>query len=130
MPDSSGIYWYAQNRIQTWLDILTTPLKGGKTRRLLRDTTAAWVDNPLDITFLSSGSFLFFSERTGWRHLYRGFAGRKKRSKRSPSGEWEVRTLHAVDADESSVIVSGTKDSHIAENVYRVSLKNPDDVVD
>ena len=43
-------------------------------------------------------------------------------------GEWEVRELHAVDADESDVIVSGTKDSHIAENVYRVSLKNPDDV--
>ncbi|HRA90030.1 MAG TPA: prolyl oligopeptidase family serine peptidase, partial [Planctomycetaceae bacterium] len=44
-------------------------------------------------------------------------------------GEWEVRALHAVGFDESDIVVSGTKDSHIAENVYRVSLKNPGDVL-
>lgn len=128
MPDSSGIYWYAQNRTQTWLDILTTSLRDGKTHRLLRDTTAAWVDNPLDLTFLSSRDFLFLSERNGWRHLYRVSADGETINAIT-SGEWEVRSLHAVNADESCVIVSGTKDSHIAENVYRVSLIEPENVV-
>ena len=127
LPDNASLYWYAQNRIQTWLDVLTTSVEDGKTLKLLRDETGAWVDNPHDLTFLSDGSFLFFSEHTGWRHLYRVSADGKMIIPVT-SGEWEVRTLHAVAADETYVIVSGTKDSHIAENVYRVSLKNPDDV--
>ncbi|MBC7966782.1 MAG: DPP IV N-terminal domain-containing protein [Fuerstia sp.] len=127
LPDSSRLYWYAQNRIQTWLDVLTTSSEDGRTCKLLRDETGAWVDNPLDLTFLSYGSFLFFSEHTGWRHLYRVSPDGKTIAPVT-SGEWEVRALHAVDDDETCVIVSGTKDSHIAENVYRVSLKNPDDV--
>ena len=126
-PDSSSIYWYAQNRIQTWLDVLTSSILDGKTRKLLRDATGAWVDNPLDMTFLSCGSFLFLSEHTGWRHLYRVSPDGKTITPVT-SGEWEVRTLHAVDIDESYVILSGTKDSYIAENVYRVSLINSDDV--
>ena len=127
LPNNSGLYWYAQNRIQTWLDVLTTSMDEGKTLKLLRDETGAWVDNPLDLKFLSNGSFLFFSERTGWRHLYRVSLDGKMITPVT-SGEWEVRKLHAVDAAETSVIVSGTKDSHIAENVYRVSLRNPEDV--
>ncbi len=126
-PDSSSIYWYAQNRIQTWLDVLTSSILDGKTLKLLRDETGAWVDNPLDMTFLSCGSFLFLSEHTGWRHLYRVSPDGKTITPVT-SGEWEVRTLHAVDIDESYVILSGTKDSYIAENVYRVSLINSDDV--
>lgn len=127
LPNNASLYWYAQNRIQTWLDVLTTSVEDGKTLRLLRDETGAWVDNPLDLTFLSNGSFLFFSEHTGWRHLYRVSPDGKKIAA-ATSGEWEVRKLYAVDADETYVIVSGTKDSPIAENVYRVSLSDPEDI--
>lgn len=127
LPDSSSLYWFAQNRIQTWLDVLTASGRDGKSVRLLRDETGAWVDNPLDLTFLSDGSFLFFSEHTGWRHLYRVSPDGKTITP-ATSGDWEVRALHAVDDDETCVVVSGTKDSHVAENLYRVSLKYPDDV--
>ncbi len=127
LPDNSSLYWYAQNRIQTWLDVMTTSMPDGQTVKLLRDETGAWVDNPLDLTFLSNGSFLFFSEHTGWRHLYRVSPDGKMITPVT-SGEWEVRAQHAVDDHETYVMVSGTKDSHIAENVYRVSLKNSGDV--
>ena len=127
LPNNARLYWYAQNRIQTWLDVLTASIGDGKTLKLLRDETGAWVDNPLDLEILSCGSFLFFSEHTGWRHLYRVSPDGKTMTPVT-SGEWEVRALHAVDRDETYVTVSGTKDSHIAENVYRVSLKNPHDV--
>jgi hypothetical protein len=49
LPDNARLYWYAQNRIQTWLDVLTTSVDDGKTLKLLRDETGAWVDNPLDL---------------------------------------------------------------------------------
>lgn len=126
LPKSAGVYWYAQNRIQTWLDVCvaslpTTSHQTATSIKLLRDETSAWVDNPLDIKFLSDGSFLFFSEHTGWRHLYR-VSSDGKQMNAVTSGEWEVRTLHTVDAHEEHVFVTGTKDSHIAENLYRVSL--------
>ena len=107
---------------------MTTSLHDGTTRKLLRDETKAWVDNPLDLKFLACGDFLFFSERSGWRHLYR-VSPNGAQIEAVTHGEWEVRELHAVGSDESDVVVSGTKDSHIAENVYRISLKNPDDIL-
>jgi dipeptidyl-peptidase-4 len=127
-PDSSAVYWYAQNRIQSWLDVLKASPTDGSSTVLLRDQTPAWVDNPLDIQFLSDGSFLFFSDRSGWRHLYR-FSAVGKQITPVTTGEWEVRELHAVDADETFLIVTGTRDSHIAENIYKVSLKSDGDVV-
>lgn len=126
LPKSAGVYWYAQNRIQTWLDVCVaslpiTSLPVATSTRLLRDQTGTWVDNPRDVKFLSDGSFLFFSEHTGWRHLYR-VSSDGKQMNAVTSGEWEVRTLHTVDAAEEHVFVTGTKDSHIAENLYRVLL--------
>ena len=38
------------------------------------------------------------------------------------SGKWEVRTLYGVDEKNGWVYFSATKDSHIAENVYRVRV--------
>lgn len=121
LPDSSSVYWYAQNRIQTYLDVLTAGAADGKSKKLLRDTTGAWVDNPLDVRFLKDGGFLFFSEKTGWRHLYRVSSDGQKIDAVT-SGEWEVRDLLGLSADEQSAFVMCTKDSPIAENLYRVSL--------
>ena len=128
MPNGRDVYWFAQNRIQTWLEVLQSAADNGTSRKLLRDETGAWVDNPMDLTFLSDGSFLMFSERTGWRHLYRVSAdGAELRA--VTSGDWEVRDLHAVSQDERNAVVSGTRDSHIAENLYRVSLDASDATV-
>ena len=120
-PDGNSLYCYAQNRIQTWLDVLQCGAGDGHSHVLLRDQTAAWVENPGDVTFLSDGSFLFFSERSGWRHLYRVSSDGVNVTPVT-EGEWEVRNLLAVSEDESAAIVSGTKDSHIAENAYKISL--------
>lgn len=121
LPDSSAVYWYAQNRIQTWLDINQAERGGDMSVTLLRDTTEAWVDNPGDLVFLSDGSFLLLSDRTGWRHLYR-VSQDGGQTTAVTTGEWEVRKVHAVTEDETSVVVTGTHDSHIAESVYRVAL--------
>ncbi|MFN9717200.1 MAG: DPP IV N-terminal domain-containing protein, partial [Planctomycetota bacterium] len=122
LPDSSSVYWFGQNRIQTFLDIhLTDP--SGLTRTRLRDTTEAWVENPMDLTFLHDGSFLFFSERTGWKHLYH-VSPDGKAVRPITSGAWEARDLLGLSGDQSFAFIMGTKDSPIAENLYRVPLKS------
>jgi dipeptidyl aminopeptidase/acylaminoacyl peptidase len=121
MPDGKTLYFYVQNRAQTWLDFRTASPKGGPTTRLLRETTKAWVDDPGEATFLKDGSFLLASERSGWRHLYH-FDKEGKLLKQVTSGDWEVQALNHVDEHNGWLYFSGTKDSPIAVNLYRCKL--------
>jgi len=120
-PDSAAVWCYVQDRAQTWLDVVRVPAGGGEGKRLLRDTTGAWVDNPGAPLFLADGSFLITSERTGWKHLYR-FDKTGKEVGALTGGEWEVREVHVVDEEGGWVYLSGTRDSHTAVNLYRVRL--------
>jgi dipeptidyl aminopeptidase/acylaminoacyl peptidase len=121
MPDSQNAYCYIQDRAQTWLDFCTVSRDGGKPNRLFRETTKAWVDDPGPPTFLKDGSFLLLSERTGWKHLYH-FAPDGTLKKAISAGPWEVRTLHVCDEPSGWICFSGTHDSPIASNLYRVRL--------
>jgi dipeptidyl-peptidase-4 len=121
MPDSEKIFFFAQDRAQTWLDFNTASKRGGKSARLFRDTTDAWVDVPDSPKFLADGSFLFFSEWTGWKHLYLyGKDGELKHA--VTKGEWEARKLEHVNEKNGWIYFTGTRDSHIAENLYRVNI--------
>jgi len=121
MPDSQRVYFYVQNRIQTWLDLCAVNRSGGKPERLLRDSTEAWIESPGELTFLKDGSFLLSSERTGWKHLYL-YDKKGQLQHAVTEGQWEARTLHCVDEENGWVYFTGTRDSHIAENLYRVKL--------
>jgi dipeptidyl-peptidase-4 len=121
LPDGEKVYFYIQDRAQTWLDFCTAPRDGGSLTRLFRDKTRAWVDDPGPPHFLKDGSFLLTSQRSGWRHLYHfGADGRLKRT--VTSGPWEVRDLHLVDEPSGWVYLSATKDNPIGLDLYRVKL--------
>jgi len=124
LPDSSGLLWAVQNREQTWLDLLRSPRSGGPPQKLLRDQTPAWTDHHGDVRFLSDGSFLMFSERTGWKHLYRVSPDGSILTPLT-SGDYEVRELLGVTADEQTLLMAAAKNSRIASAVFRVSLAQP-----
>ena len=120
-PDSENVYCYIQDRAQTWLDFCMVSREGGKPKRLFRETTKAWVDDPGPPSFLKDGSFLLLSERTGWKHLYH-FAQDGKLEKAITAGPWEVRTLQRYDEPSGWIYFSATRDSPIASNLYRIRL--------
>jgi dipeptidyl aminopeptidase/acylaminoacyl peptidase len=120
-PDSQKVYFYVADRAQTWMDVCLAPRDGGTPTRLFRETTKAWVDDPGAPKFLKDGSFLLASERSGWKHFYH-FAKDGKLIRPVTAGLWEARTLHQVDEEGGWVYFSGTHDSPIAENLYRVKL--------
>ncbi|GIW73559.1 MAG: hypothetical protein KatS3mg103_0081 [Phycisphaerales bacterium] len=99
-PDGSNCIVHVQNRTQTWLDVLAVPAAGGSPTRLLRDATDAWITSPKDATYLRDGSFLLFSERTGYRHLDR-YAPDGTRLNAVTTGPWDVQDLLAIDPDEN-----------------------------
>jgi dipeptidyl aminopeptidase/acylaminoacyl peptidase len=120
-PDSQRVFFYVQDRAQTWLDFCSVGPEGGTPKRLFRETTQAWVNDPGDPHFLPDGSFLMASERTGWRHLYH-FDKDGKVLGAVTSGPWEVRSVYRVDPKDGWVYFSGTHDSPIALNLYRARL--------
>lgn len=120
--NGNTLSYQVQNREQTWLDLLFAGADG-TSRVVLRETTKAWVDFLASPTWLPSqdgiGSFLWQSERTGYRHLYH-YKGDGTLVRQVTNGEWEVRDLHGVDA--TYAYFSGTERSPIGQDVYRVKL--------
>ena len=45
-PDGDQLYFYVQDRAQTWLDFRTARPGETKPERRFRETTKAWVDSP------------------------------------------------------------------------------------
>lgn len=119
-PDSSKVLYQIQNREQTWLDLNAADVRsGGAPRTLFRETTKAWVDVTGSPTWLKDGTFLWLSERSGFKHLYR-YAADGKLIKQVTSGPWEVRTLHGVDPANQWIYFSGSERSVIGSDAYRV----------
>ncbi len=120
-PDSKRVAYQAQNREQTFLDLNSANASDGKSQTLFREKTKAWieaVDNP---RWLKDGSFLWRSERSGWMHIYH-YAPDGKLINQVTSGQWEARALEGLDETGGFVYFTGTKDSHIADQAYRVKL--------
>jgi dipeptidyl-peptidase 4 len=120
-PDSRNVVYQAQNREQTFLDLNFADAKEGKSNTLVRETSPAWVeviDNP---TWLKDGSFLWQSERNGWRHLYHHRPDGKL-LQQVTDGKWEVRSLEGIDEQKGLVYFSATEHSHIAPHAYRIKL--------
>ncbi len=121
LPDSKTVFAYVQNRTQTWLDFTTWSAPDAKPKVLFRDTTKAWVDDTGPPHWLPDGSFLYASDRSGWRHLYH-YAVDGKLLGPVTSGEWEVRDVLRVDGAEKTVYFTATFTSHTGTDLCRVKL--------
>ncbi|MEK6700860.1 MAG: DPP IV N-terminal domain-containing protein [Planctomycetota bacterium] len=119
--DSSGFIAYVSNRFQTWADVLACPADAGSPTKLFRETTKAWVEDSPPPRFLKDGSFLFQSERTGWKHFYH-YAKDGKLLKALTAGEWEARSIVELDEEHHRLYISGTRDGGIEDNLYCVTL--------
>ncbi|MEO7971044.1 MAG: S9 family peptidase [bacterium] len=120
-PDNRRVVYQAQNREQTFLDLNFADPTSGKTSTAFRETSKTWVeaiDNP---TWLKNGSFLWQSARSGWRHLYH-YDSDGKLIKQVTEGKWEMRSIDRVDEARSLIFFSGTENSHIAAQAYRINL--------
>jgi len=118
-PDSKTVYAYVQDRVQTWLDFTTWPAADAKPKVLFRETTKAWVEDTGAPEFLPDGSFLFQSDRSGWRHLYR-YAADGKLFGAVTSGDWEVKSV--LRADTKEVYFTAGFVSHTGTDLLRVPL--------
>jgi dipeptidyl-peptidase-4 len=120
-PDSRQVVFQVQDREQTWLDLNVAAAAGGDVRTVLKETSKAWVENPPSARWLKDGSFLWLSERSGFKHLYH-YRSDGTLVRQVTDGRWEARTLHGVDEAGGWAYFSGTERSPIGGDVYRVRL--------
>ena len=117
-----GDLWYqVQDRTQTFLDLHRADARTGESGRVLREDTGPWVNGHGAPRFLADGGFLWFSERTGFKHLYRYGEGGELTGPLT-EGRFEVRRLHAVDEAAGAAYASGTYRSSLGSDVLRVAL--------
>ena len=70
--DASTVAIQQLNRLQNRNDYLLADAATGASRRAFRDQSDTWVDVQDEVAWIDNGrSFLWISERDGWRHVYR-----------------------------------------------------------
>jgi dipeptidyl-peptidase-4 len=120
-PEGDRVVYQVQDREQTWLDLNTAAPAGRDPKTLLRETTNAWVNENGAPLWLQDGTFVWVSERTGWRHLYH-YQADGTLIRPITSGPWDVRTFHGMDGANTFAYFSGTERSYIGGDVYRIRL--------
>jgi dipeptidyl-peptidase-4 len=124
-PDGARCLVHVQDRIQTWADVLSVDPETGKGDILIRETSKTWTERPEDPTWLSDGSFLWQSHRTGTNHIYR-YAADGTLMHAVTKGDGNVLAVeHLEEPSESSpghVVFVSTADGDINSNVYRAPL--------
>jgi len=104
-PDGARVAVHRLNREQDRLDLLLCDPAGGSCAVPLTERWPTWVNVEKDFAFLADGGFVWGSERTGWRHLYRyDAAGELVRP--LTAGEWAVTGLGGIDEERGRAIVT------------------------
>ena len=122
LTDSKQLAIQRLNRAQTKLDLLIADTATGKTRTVLSENDANWINVSDDLHFLKNGKrFLWSSERSGYRHLYL-YDLEGKQVAQLTKGDWEVSAVDAVDEAKGLVYFTATEKSPLERQLYRVAL--------
>jgi len=121
-PDGKKVWFQAQNREQTFLDLNSANPDDGKSSTLFREKGKTWVEVVDDgLQWLNDGSFLWLSDRSGWRHVYH-YSADGKQIAQVTKGDWDVRSLDSIDDAKGTIYFSGTEHSFIANHEYAIKL--------
>jgi dipeptidyl-peptidase-4 len=113
------------NRLQNTDDLVLAAAATGGTRTLLTEKDSAWVDLVDDFRWLDGGrSFLWVSERDGWRHVYVGSRATGALRLVTP-GEYDVLSVAGVDESRGLLYITASPRNATQRYLYSVSLRTP-----
>ncbi len=119
-PEGGRILVQQFNRLQNELKVFWVDPKNGAARLILTEQDDAWIENDNPFRWLDGGrSFLWLSERSGWRHAYRAFIDG------SPlvpitQGSFDVIDVEAIDKEQGWLYYAASLSSATQRHVYRV----------
>ncbi|MGA9671655.1 MAG: S9 family peptidase, partial [Terracidiphilus sp.] len=122
LPDGKHLAVERLSRDQKTLDLLLADAVTGKTRAILTEKDAYWINLSNGLHFLKdSRRFLWLSERSGYRHLYLyDISGRELNQ--LTSGNWEVTSLVGANEAAGVVYFTASEAGSTERQLYRVKL--------
>ncbi len=117
--DANTVAIQQLNRLQNQQDLLTADATTGAVTRVFRDRAETWLDVVDTVRWVNGGtSFLWTSERDGWRHVYRATADG---SVTAPVTRFDADILQLLgtDADDEWTYVTASPNDATASYLYR-----------
>src|SRR5450432_866192 len=107
------------NRLQNSADLLLTDVSSGKSRRIFRDQDKAWLDVNEIRPF--GQSFVWLSERDGWRHAY--LVNRDNSNPRLLTpGAFDVIAIDRVAETQHALYFTASPENATQEYLYHADL--------
>ncbi|MEO1038525.1 MAG: S9 family peptidase [Pseudomonadota bacterium] len=119
--DGSAVYVQRQTRLQERLDLLRADPATGEAAIVLSEADGKWINLSSDFHPLADGGFLWTSERTGFRHIYRYDA--EGGAAQLTSGDWVVNAISGVSEDGSTVYFTGWTETATERHLYAVPIE-------
>ena len=120
LPDASGLIVQRESRDQKTLDLIRIDARTGAATPLLTDRSGMWINLNDDLKPLKDGSFVFSSERSGYRHLYRWTKGRITAL---TSGPWVVDKMVGVDEASGTLFFTADRERSVDKGLYRLDYR-------
>lgn len=122
--DGKTLYVQRQTRDQKTVELIAYDPATGQGKTIVTDTDAHWIELGDDFKPLKDGSFLWSSEKSGYKHLYHYAAGGKLIAQIT-RGDWPVNALEGVDEARKTAIFSASIDTPLERRIYEVSYAKP-----
>ena len=111
------------NRDQTELTLSRVDVRSGAVTEVYTEEQPAWINLSYDFRSLGDEGFLWTTEETGYRHIYRfGPDGEKTAV---TSGRGVVAGIEAVDREAGEVWFTGYGPNPLERHLYKVSYREP-----
>ena len=125
-PDEQYIFTAILNRDQNHLWLNQYDAKTGSfIKTLFEETDPKYVEPQHELAFLpgTKHEFLWWSQRSGFMHLYR-YNTEGKLLNAVTSGNWLVNDIIGFNEKEQSVIIAANKETPLGQNIYKVNWRN------
>ncbi len=122
LPESKEIAVQTMNRRQSELRLLIASRRSGRSREILKEKQAAWINLNNSLRFLKDGQrFIWLSERDGYQHLYL-YRRDGRLLRQLTQGDFMVFSVVGVDGLKNLVYFSSNKKSLKERHLFRVNL--------
>ncbi|MDY0930929.1 S9 family peptidase [Chryseobacterium sp. CFBP8996] len=122
--NADEIVLITSQRTQNASDVLKVNTKTGEAKKLFTETDDKWIDTDnVTLEFLEDNSFLWASERDGFRHLY-WFDKDGKLKKQVTKGNWEVTEYYGYNPKSQEIFVQTTEKGSINKVVSKINIQN------
>lgn len=107
------------NRKQNILKLHMVDSEDLSVNTVLTDTDEAYVDVTDDLTFLQDNSFIWTSEKDGWKHIYH-YAESGKLLHQVTDGDWEVTNYYGYSKKDKRIYYQSTETGSVNRAVYSI----------